>query len=38
MSSDRTKRGLRDLILSLAVVGVFVAFLFAVPLALVALF
>lgn len=30
MSSDRTKRGLRDLILSLAVVGVFVAFLFAV--------
>ncbi len=30
MSSDRTKRGLRDLILSIAVVGVFVAFLFAV--------
>ena len=28
MSDDRTKRGLRDLILSLAVVGVFVAFLF----------
>ena len=30
MSEDRTKRGLRDLILSLAVVGLFVAFLFAV--------
>lgn len=30
MSSDRTQRGLRDLILSIAVVGVFVAFLFAV--------
>ncbi len=30
MSEDRTKRGLRDLVLSLAVVGVFVAFLFAV--------
>jgi hypothetical protein len=30
MSEDRTKRGLRDLILSMAVVGVFVAFLFAV--------
>ena len=30
MSEDRTKRGLRDLILSLAVVGIFVAFLFAV--------
>lgn len=30
MSSDRTKRGLRDLVLSLAVVGLFVAFLFVV--------
>lgn len=30
MSSERTKRGLRDLVLSLAVVGVFVAFLFVV--------
>ena len=30
MSEDRTKRGIRDLILSLAVVAVFVAFLFAV--------
>ncbi len=30
MSEDRTKRGLRDLVLSLAVVGIFVAFLFAV--------
>jgi hypothetical protein len=30
MSSDRTKRGLRDLILSMAVVALFVAFLFAV--------
>jgi hypothetical protein len=30
MSSDRTKRGVRDLILSMAVVGVFVAFLFVV--------
>lgn len=30
MSEDRAKRGVRDLILSLAVVGVFVAFLYAV--------
>ncbi|HRY10727.1 MAG: DUF4245 domain-containing protein [Actinobacteria bacterium] len=30
MSSERTKRGLRDLVLSLAVVGLFVAFLFVV--------
>ncbi len=30
MSSERTKRGLRDLVLSLLVVGAFVAFLFAV--------
>ena len=30
MSEDRTKRGIRDLILSLAVVGIFVAFLYAV--------
>lgn len=30
MSEDRTKRGIRDLILSLAVVALFVAFLFAV--------
>jgi hypothetical protein len=30
VSEDRTKRGLRDLVLSLAVVGIFVAFLFAV--------
>lgn len=30
MSDDRSKRGIRDLILSLAVVGVFVGFLFAV--------
>lgn len=30
MSEDRTKRGIRDLVLSMAVVGVFVAFLFAV--------
>lgn len=30
MSDDRTKRGIRDLILSMAVVGIFVAFLFAV--------
>lgn len=30
MSEDRSKRGIRDLILSLAVVGVFVAFLYAV--------
>lgn len=29
MSEDRTKRGLRDLVLSLAVVGLFVLFLFA---------
>lgn len=30
MSEDRTKRGFRDLVLSMAVVGLFVAFLFAV--------
>lgn len=30
MSAERTKRGLRDLVLSLTVVGVFVAFLFVV--------
>ncbi|MEZ5185341.1 MAG: DUF4245 domain-containing protein [Candidatus Nanopelagicales bacterium] len=30
MSEDRTRRGIRDLILSMAVVGLFVAFLFAV--------
>ncbi len=30
MSEDRTKRGVRDLVLSMAVVGLFVAFLFAV--------
>jgi hypothetical protein len=30
VSEDRTKRGVRDLVLSLAVVGVFVAFLYAV--------
>jgi hypothetical protein len=30
VSDDRTKRGLRDLVLSLAVVGLFVGFLFAV--------
>lgn len=30
MSEDRTKRGFRDLVLSMAVVGVFVAFLYAV--------
>lgn len=30
MSEDRTKRGVRDLVLSMAVVGLFVAFLFVV--------
>lgn len=30
MSEDRTKRGIRDLVLSMAVVGIFVAFLFVV--------
>ena len=30
MSEDRTKRGIRDLVLSMAVVAIFVAFLFAV--------